>query len=79
VTRQGPIGKRAVQYIEKKRFEDLRNFLHALEIKGLKTREGQVVFCIVEHGAVRTTLHPLLKRKPEVALDQIGKCREPTL
>ena len=68
-------GVRAVEDVEEQRFQLVRNFVHAFKVEGLKAREREMVFYIVEEGRIGAALYPLLQLSPERSWQYIGKRR----
>src|SRR5712692_9091531 len=69
----------AVQDVEEKRLEHLRDFVHALKIEGLEAGEREVVLGVVEESSVLAALHPFLERRSEIAAQDVRQRKEPAL
>ena len=66
-------GVGAVQNVEEERLQNLRVFVHAFEVEGLKRCEREMVFRVVKNGLKRSALNPLLELNAKAALEHIGQ------
>jgi hypothetical protein len=65
-----------VEHIEEQWLENLRIFVHALEIDGVEGCEGEVVIHVVDERAVLSALDPFAETVGEITAEDVRECQQ---